>query len=304
MSRDNILAVVQFIHPGKEQNESVAGWRFWNIATKKGAGWPHRRKFMIVEADYIDRGTLRNGLIGFWGEWEPPSKVIKAIQSQGNEPAYFHAPAYYEPESSEDHLDTDPFVFGNRMLYNGCQQHTHHHRPGGALDTKLRWLDRGSVILFGSSLGGQFILDTVFVVGDFVDYPRGDYEGLKGLGIPDEYWHISLYPQELGNQTVDSFRLYLGATYHDRVNGMFSFTPCQPMGQLRKGFERPVIEVANLVTQILTQGKKINSMASLDDASKVWQAVRDQVTNCGCALAHHIPFQPVKVNRPCKPLTK
>lgn len=32
-----------------------------------------------------------------------------------------------------------------------------------------RFLDRGSVILFGSNLGGQFVLDTCFVVKDFID---------------------------------------------------------------------------------------------------------------------------------------
>jgi hypothetical protein len=52
--------------------------------------------------------------------------------------------------------NTDPFVFGDQFHYTGCLQHT----KRGA--TQLRYLDRGSVILFGSCREKRdFVVDTV-----------------------------------------------------------------------------------------------------------------------------------------------
>ncbi len=49
----------------------------------------------------------------------------------------------------------------------GCQQNT----KRGA--TQLRYLDRGSVILFGSCVNGSLVLDTVFVADSWEDHSIG-----------------------------------------------------------------------------------------------------------------------------------
>lgn len=290
------LAVVQFIHPGKEQTKEHEGWCKWNSAVRSDGAWPHRRKFIIAEASYVKNDSPTKGLVGFWGEWEGPSRIVDRMAPAPNgNPRYHHVPAYYEPESYEGLLDTDPFVFGDRFLYCGCQQHTAHNRPGGATETFLRRLDVGSLILFGSSINKRFVLDTAFVVGDFVDYSLGVFDGLEGL-VPDEFYALSLHSQTLGNPTCDSFRLYRGATRESPVNGMFSFSPCRPYDGSHTGFERPHLELPGIVTQNLTQGKKRTCM-KLDGVRCTWDEVVNQVSGRLLGLAHNIELNPIRVKR-------
>ena len=150
MSKPDTLAIVQFIHPGKEQTKVTKGQCDWNAATRSDKSWPHRRKFMVNQADYIHQGERQSGSVGFWGEWEGPSfakKIGGSLKNRGRtkfEPSFIHRPAIWIPKSYEGLLDTDPFVFGDRFLYNGCQQHTAHNHPDGARDTFLRRLSVGT----------------------------------------------------------------------------------------------------------------------------------------------------------------
>jgi hypothetical protein len=289
------LGIVQFIHPGKEQTKHRDGWCDWNRAVRSDKAWPHRRKFLLGNASYVSNGSDAQGLVGFWGEWEGPSYVRALARGQSNgKPKCIHIPAFYEPDSYEGRLDTDPFVFGDRFLYNGCQQHTAHHRPGGAVPTFLKKLERGSVILFGSQVSKRFVIDTVFVVADHTEYQRGEYGEIESK-VPAEYIHLSLETQAVGNETVKSFRLYTGATFADPVHGMYSFTPCQPVHENRNGFARPTIRMDVIVTQSLTQGKKFSRMESLDDVATKWLDVKRQIEATGCAVAHRIELEPKRV---------
>jgi hypothetical protein len=70
-------------------------------------------------------------------------------------------PLLERPTSFRGLQSTDPYVFGDRFLYTGYQQHTN----GGARETQLRRPRRGSVILFGSCRDlARLVVDTVFVV--------------------------------------------------------------------------------------------------------------------------------------------
>src|SRR5438445_3836177 len=66
---DEALAFVQFIHPGGEHAPDEGDIKSWNLGM-------HRRKFMLAEGDYIYEGQRQHGRIAFWGEWEPPSRVV------------------------------------------------------------------------------------------------------------------------------------------------------------------------------------------------------------------------------------
>lgn len=293
-SSDNTLGVVQFMHPGKEQSRHRKGWCGWNMAVRSDGAWPHRRKFIISNASYLKNGREEDGVVGFWGEWEGPSKVMwESKENDGRKPKVFHVPAYYEPGSYEGKLDTDPFVFGDRFLYCGCQQHTSHNNPGGAAETFLRRLGAGSLILYGSSVNKRFALDTVFVVGDFVDYPIGVFDDLRGR-VPDEYYALSLHPQTLGNATCDSFRLYFGATLESPTGGMFSFTPCRPFKGPSTGFARPPIKLPGVITQNLMQGKKLTVMGDLREVKGVWEEVVRQLEG-RYALAYRVSLNPIPV---------
>jgi hypothetical protein len=286
MSKPDQIALVQFIHPGGEQGMTRPGWCSWNISSK-----PHRRKFMYGVGAYDDGQQTAHGSIGFWGEWEAPSAVMRTKTTNGHLPRYLHTPVYQEPESHEGLRDTDPFVFGDRMLYTGCRQHTHYDRAEGPIETALRRLDRGSVIVFGSAIQKRFVVDTVFVVGDHSDYPNREYESLDGLVSP-EYHSITLKPSALAVPSVESFRLYRGATIDDPVEGMYSFVPCRPINHDEPLFARPGIALPEMVTQNLTQGKKITAVNEARDLYKAWSSIREQVIGSGCAVAHNIELSP------------
>ena len=72
-----------------------------------------------------------------------------------------HSRARASPEGFRQ--NTDPWVFGNSFLYSNCKQLTPRGNPSA-----LQGLSRGSLVLFGSSTGGRFVIDTVFVVAEGV----------------------------------------------------------------------------------------------------------------------------------------
>ena len=71
----------------------------------------------------------------------------------------------------KSYQNTDPFIFETPFKYALCQQ-----------KAKMKHLARGSVILFGSQVDTMdFCLDTVFVVGGWIEYSNRTYaEDLKG----------------------------------------------------------------------------------------------------------------------------
>ena len=162
---------VQFPHPGREAR----------LGRKGGGGWStlaatHARKFMQARGEWIEAGgCLRSGDLWAWGEWEAQSQLVRRLRRPDTltHPECLWRPCYTIPYGGWEGLhNTDPFIFGERILYSNCKQ---------ASSPCLRSLDRGSVIAFGSRKAGQWVLDTVLVVADFVDYStasaRSDLEG-------------------------------------------------------------------------------------------------------------------------------
>lgn len=160
------------------------------------------------------------------------------------------------------------FVFGDHFRYVCCQQ----YRPSDGHPTQLRYLKEGSVLLFGSSLGGQFGLDTVFVVADYEDYtPASGTEARTPR--PSAYDDVTLkriYPYL-------SYRLYRGASYADPYHGMYSFFPCRPAAACPAGFARPRIINPQVITGTHTQGRRLNKQGSLDEVQRLWEDVLNQV---------------------------
>ncbi|MCP3993477.1 MAG: hypothetical protein GY722_00215 [bacterium] len=281
------LVFVQFIHPGGEHGEDSPGRKEWNPLSNA-----HRRKFLIAEGAYVLRDTLCVGTVGFWGEWEPPSVVVAQHPPLGNLPRFVHKPVLETPPNFAGLQNTDPFVFGPQFLYTGCQQHTNK----GTAETQLRRLTRGSVILFGSRVdSSRFVVDTVFVVADHIDHSFADHrQTLQGV-VPDPYWTVTLGPwyaddsEESGcvpKTSAASYRLYRGATYDERVDGMFSFVPCRPVrenGDIDR-FARPEIQQEGKITRRLTQGKKITKLDHLIEARGLWDDVVRQVVSEDLAL--------------------
>ena len=285
MPLKNALCFVQFIHPGKEHRLDLDGKKAWNRRV-------HKRKFVECEGQCcLRRGHCFEGLLRFWTEWEPESDVITEIDEQvPNGPRFIYRPYYVVPKSYTGLQNTDPYVFGD-FHYTGCQQNT---KRG---PTQLRFLSRGSVILFGSSVDGKFAIDTVFVVDKYEDHDARDYIKLKKLVSP-LYWDVTLATWYKNNSSKSScaeglpshsWRLYWGATHDSPVEGMFSFFPCMPAASSPKGFPRPAIVNPTIITEGLLQGKRTNRQLglSIDEVRKLWIDVCTQVESQKLWLGTH-----------------
>jgi|Deesub1362B_J571_1020462.scaffolds.fasta_scaffold02121_4 hypothetical protein len=273
MEKGDKLCFVQFIHPGKEHSPNNADIKNWNNMIPK-------RKFLQSKGRYISDNRIEEGNILFWGEWEPESRVIKKIDKPiPNGPRYIYEPYYRIPKSYHGLKDTDPFVFGNPFYYTACQQYAKKN------PTQLRNLSRGSVILFGSCVNQNFVLDTVFVVNDWINHNKNNYKNVLKGKISEVYADVTLSPlyQELSAESK-SYRLYFGATFYSPLKGMFSFFPCLPCDDNPKGFARPIIKIKNIITNDLRQGRKITVMKNIDEVTILWNNVVKQVTKKGLKL--------------------
>ncbi len=172
---------VQFPHPGGEHKPDGSGNIGWNKTHRNNRPNGHKRKFMQVRGGWIEEdGTKRSGDLWAWGEWEPESDLIRKLNAQHGEshhPRYLWKP-YYVPKKCYRGLhNTDPFIFGERILYSNCRQK----------QLGLRHLAKGSVIAFGSckKVDGKWrwMLDTVLVVRDFKNYDASSARvALRGWG--------------------------------------------------------------------------------------------------------------------------
>lgn len=280
MPTQNELCFVQFIHPGKEHGPDRARFKDWNRDV-------HKRKFVEIAGRYLRNGEPRDDLLRFWTEWEPQSEVDSIRQPVNDGPRFLHKPFYVVPPSYHGLQNTDPFAFGKTFFYTCCQQYTTHG------ETQLRRLDSGSVILFGSCVGGRFAIDTVFVVGRKPDdHNSQDYSKLQG-SVPQVYWDVTIRPLYESNRGGNSnapcaqgpsWRLYRGATIDDDVDGMFSFFPCVPAEQSPNGFARPLIVNPSVITTNLLQGKRLNRGVSRVDVKRFWNDVRKQVESANLSI--------------------
>ena len=270
------LCFVQFLHPGGEhtpdRNSAKKGWNTGD----------HRRKFVQVPGSYREKGRTVDDVLGLWAEWEPESEVITQIANPSpHGPHFVWRPFYSEPASYKGLQNTDPFVFDG-FYYTGCQQNT---KLG---PTQMRYLSRGSVILFGSYLANQFVLDTLFVVKDWTDHTRASFAERLQDKVPEAHWSVTLGPwyedHPAGCAPGTSFRLYRGATVETPVEGMFSFFPCLPANACPEGFARPVVDLPDLITPTLRQGKRLNRDISSAQIRSAWSRVVSMVEGAGLSL--------------------
>ena len=281
-AQEDRLCFVQFIHPGLEHEPDSAIGRSWNVDM-------HRRKFLKQSGRCLSAldAKPRASKLVFWGEYEPPTARVKSsAQPVPDGPQFQFAPAPVPFHPNDPPLmNTDPFVFGDRFFYSICKQN---NKRG---PTAMQRLARGSVILFGSGQHrSQFVVDTVFVVAETVDWNLANYrERLKDV-VPPEYFHSTLepiaYEMKVRNLSPSqTFRLYLGATHEKPHEGMFSFFPCLPaqVGEAN-GFARPVLRRAGIVTDNLTQGQRLNPQPDVAAIRALWTDVARQVLDQGLCL--------------------
>ena len=291
-AQEDRLCFVQFIHPGLEHEPDSAIGRSWNVEM-------HRRKFLKQSGRSLaslDAAPAASKLV-FWGEYEPPTARVKSYaHAVPDGPRFLFAPAPVPFHPNDPPLmNTDPFVFGDRFFYSICKQN---NKRG---PTAMQRLARGSVILFGSGQHrSQFVVDTVFVVADYVDWNLSNYRERLQDVVPPEYFHSTLEPIAYEMKVRDlspsqTFRLYLGATRETPYEGMFSFFPCLPaqVGEAR-GFARPILRRAGIITDNLTQGQRLNPQPDVAAVRALWTDVARQVLDQGLCLGVHADLPKLK----------
>lgn len=266
------VRLVQFPHPGAEHAMPASGRRPWRRGKE-----PHARTFVLSPGLFrrTRDGRDETGDVTFWGEWEGAVDLVDELEASGSEPRWLCRPDPAAASSGSDDepaQNTDPFVWGDAIRYSFCRQ------PG---NRKLRSLGRGSVILFGSSLGHRFVLDTVLVVAGWIEHRR-----LADVvdNTDDTHLRATIEPMYGWGEDGQTYRLYVGATPETTVDGMFSFVPCSPVEGARRGFARPAIELDGLINpNVRMQARMIDVDAGRIPA--LWREVAETVQSSGLALA-------------------
>jgi hypothetical protein len=235
----------------------------------------HARKFLRAEAEYLLDGRVERGQIGFWGEWEPQSRVVgEFLDAPPGFPRWLHEPYWEVPRHTLGLQNTDPLVFGDHFLYTNCRQ---------ARNRKLRELAPGSLIVFGSKLGGEFVLDTVFVVGEARErFTRSSTRRVTA----DEWIHaVVLDPLARSkDHQGDEFRFYRGAPYQGASDALFSFVPCRPYRADGWAFPRPVLRLpTGRISPGLAMGARATDATSAQ-VGELWTEIVSQVLGAGLAL--------------------
>ena len=149
------------------------------------------------------------------------------------------------------------------------------------------------MILFGSCLADEFVIDTVFVVRDFVDHKVETYASALAGRVPAEYLAVSVKPLYASDGKAEdgcvpnkaqSWRLYVGATIDNPVEGMYSFFPCLLRADAKSGFPRPAVRDARIITPSARQGFRLNPQTSVRNCQSLWKTVVDQVSAKGLWL--------------------
>ncbi|HEX6237741.1 MAG TPA: hypothetical protein VFZ68_11135 [Acidimicrobiales bacterium] len=268
-------AIVQFPHPG---GEHVPDSRVmpWNRGT-------HRRKFLTSPGEYVDAdgGRHRDDLV-FWGEWEAQSRIVTRWDRQPGLPTVLHEPCWSPPDYQPDHQNTDPWVFGDAFLYSNCKQIL----PSRGTPTALQSLAPGSMILFGSAVGADFVIDTLFVVAEVIGRYQPVTAGAQ-LAVSGAFEACTLRPLAAYDPTIASatFTLYRGAGVDTPHEDMFSFVPCRPRRDRDLRFRRPPVRLPGVVNPRSKQAPAgAKQQRPIGDVVDAWREVVRQVRDSGLLL--------------------
>ena len=306
---DNKLCFVQLPHPRWEhepddrRNGKVKSWHKLTCR--------HRRKFMQLRGgEWIDEGGRKHTRdLYVWGEWEAESIVVRRFNPPKDDllsPRYLWDPYWVRKKDYSGLHNTDPFIFGDRLLCSNCYQQR---------IKKLRVLAPGSLIVFGSCKKDdgewKWMLDTVLVVRDsFLYDPRNPRLDLEGK-VSETFLEVTGGPLSFNPPGPEKFRLYRGVTPNDlkqanereQFGGMFSFFPAKPVGD-HSAFRRPFIKLPGcFFTRGNLQSPRITEVDRLCESRKElrklwWDPIVEQVHAAGLVLGTHAGLPPERPEGP------
>jgi len=287
---------IAFVHSGAEfaptPRSEIDDWRWIEGGRKALRGWnngPHRRKFVVAEGRCREtpQASDRTGPMTFWAEWEPHSIATPLILSGEHgpnaTPSFAHEPFLVRGTTGVQ--NTDPFVFGDCFWFTNCHQRRY---------VRLRKLDRGAVVLFGTTYRQYFAVDTVFVV--------------ETACTPDDYLRTpTLAPEQLRLATLDlhglaennrDFVFYKGKT--PSGGPPFSFVPCRPVEHGGpRGHPRLMLDRAEFSIRGNTQGvSRIPRTTDMEALSDLWRRLAEQCLVQNLHLGHWVAPPPIVDNPP------
>lgn len=248
-----------FIHPGREQVvPSGENGRKW-VSCPNDPGWyrcgwtrdGHGRKFVEAAGEYVtaDGKIHKAGALRVWCEAEWNTKYHPLINSPEATrfnifPKRLHKLYPSIRDLTSGGKNTDPYIFGKQFIYSNCRQNK---LPEGGLAS-------GDIILFGSikeeydNHPRSFLLDTVFVVGAEKFHITSqtlfsDIRATCGNRISQFFGKTVWEPLKYGDRCAaplrncvpDEYTLYFGASFHEKYQGMFSFSPIRIPGLSKIG---------------------------------------------------------------------
>lgn len=288
------LAIVQFIHPGREFQVRNKNGKYpvsvpWVGGDCSGSSG-HSRRFVSHEGNYVNtNGRLKTARLAFWTEWEACSvaDVFPAANDDHLAAHWVHTvktPLMNRPGPQ----NTDPCAFGSTFKYCCCQQ---------TENGLMRNLSPGSLVLFGAHMDNRFFLDTVFVVADKgVPYDASDAKQLAGLGTSKEYRSLSLDRLLDGKLTF-----YRGKTFRSAVKGeLYSFVPSRIFSpddsRCGKRFE---LDLATLNTLLPKNSRRLAPNlnqrfkpveAEPETVLRVWNRIVEEVRKAGFVPGVHFDW--------------
>lgn len=271
------LCFVQFPHPGREHRPHRNAWMDWNVQE-------HGRKFMRLAGKWRTSADLNavehEGEMVLWGEWEAPSQVVQTYKPLDRRwPHCLQIPFWQVPPDDGFLQNTDPYVFGDRFLYSNCRQNI------GRRPRRTQRLAVGSLIVFGSRLAGEFVIDTVLVIADSQPMSAAAIKDLKG--VDDVFKAVVCDVLYRADRLEMHNRLYAGATPADPTGRMFSFFPCRPAEEAKRGFPRPPIHLDGLINQDSWQNYKVTEFPSLQEVEELWFRLVGEILGQGLCLGVH-----------------
>ena len=167
--------------------------------------------------------------------------VVRRWSRGGRLPRALHRPYWIEPPAGAPRQNTDPWIWGAQMLYSNCKQIVGPHR----VRTSMQDLPIGSVICFGSTIDGQFCVDTVLVIAAAEPWVPAEAARL----------HVNAAFKTCTGGSITASRtdahadltLYRGATLDRPVHDMYSFVPALHTDGGDQRFARPPIHLPELI---------------------------------------------------------
>lgn len=272
--------IIQFLHTAQEATpindlDNIIPWNNYDT---------HRRKFILSNGKFVnDKNELEENELVFWGEWEAQSEIEKINNGNPNPPNFLNIP-FINPAVPNRTHNTDPYVFGKNFRYIICKQ--------GYFHNVLTNLEPNSIILFGSSINGDFCLDTLFVVSkEMSNYTINTIENLFPLNNRGQYYHASVNPIydefeynrnaqnedfcRINDQRIYSY--YKSVNFEERhnYNDVYSFVPCKLYNQRNFTFRQPPIKL-DFIKGNQKQG--VNSKeCTTDEIIKYWNDIVNQI---------------------------